>query len=557
MPQPIQPVQTLIQRYESLPPFAKVVLELCSIIYEAIDVSTLIRCLYRSDIDSETNRQNYAREIQPCLELLQKKGLLSARLECDRDIIETISRAALSNHHFRPMAEAVMVELPASASALFPENVTVHKAVRNLRIALYTLDIDAFHQCLLTYERVLNRTPHPIVGICNRPFEPEWFSTLPDHIQFLALHEIIKASLCRLEPIGPHLDYLECGQGGGAPPMERHDSFLYLLISGRLLQGDIERAASLIDSRQAHLKTYGFSGWLHFIKGDYQEALLEFEEDLAKLKSLNKNDHAYFTGFEGLLCFLGLLRSERPDYGRLKNILAGIKSLQAGTIHQFAYQVLAAVIHCQEHKSDTLPIGANYQGQDIASIDALFLALADYWVEGRLEPGLQRVLTKYFSLAENNGYRWLARELAELLYLTTRQSHYQEMIDAFRSETGTVPLLAALNHEEPWQKAMRELQKIANRPDSHEQTPKERLTWMIEINPDGTIANLVPREQKLTEAGIWSKGRHLALKKIAQQEILYLSEHDQKICLALRAEKDIVKGTSYYFDLDQAIMATP
>ena len=104
MPQPIQPVQTLIQRYESLPAFAKIVLELCSIIYEAVDVSTLIRCLYRSGIDSETNRQSYAREIQPCLELLQKNGLLTTRLECDRDIIETISRAALVNQHFRPMA---------------------------------------------------------------------------------------------------------------------------------------------------------------------------------------------------------------------------------------------------------------------------------------------------------------------------------------------------------------------------------------------------------------------------------------------------------------------
>ncbi len=555
MPQPIQPVQTLIQRYESLPPFAKIVLELCSIIYEAIDVSTLIRCLYRSGIDSETNRQNYAREIQPCLELLQKKGLLSARLECDRDIIETISRAALANHHFRPMAEAVVAELPASSSALFPENVTYAKAVRNLRIALYTLDIDAFHQSLLTYERVLDRTPHPIVDICNRPFAPDWLSTLPDHVQFLALHEIIKASLCRLEPIGPHLDYLEFGWGGGPPPMDRHDSFLYLLISGRLLQGNIDRAAALIDSQQSRLTTYGFSAWLHFIKGDYEQAMLEFEADLAKLKAMNKNDHAYFTGFEGLLCFLGLLRTENPDYGRLKNILTGIKSLQAGTIHQFAYEVLAAVIHSQESKSDSLPIGANYQGPDIASIDALFLALADYWVEGRLEPGLQRVLTKYFSMAENNGYRWLARELAELLYLTTRQSHYQEMIEAFRQETGTVPLLAAIKHEEPWQKAIRELQKIANRPDSIEQTPKERLTWMVEINPDGSIANLIPREQKLTESGLWSKGRSVALKKIAQQDLPFLTEHDQKICLALRAEKDIIKGTSYYFDLEQAIMA--
>ena len=556
MPHPIiQPVQTLLQRYESLPPFAKVVLELCSIIYEAVDVSTLIRCLYRSGIDSETNRQTYAREIQPCLELLQKNGLLNVRLECDRDIIESISRAALANQHFQPLAEAVLAELPAAASPLFPDNVPFPKAIRNLRIALYTLDIDAFHHCLLSYERVLNRTPHPMVTICNRPFAADWFATLPDHIQFLGLHEIIKASLCRLEPISHHLDYLEHGWGGRAAPIDRHDSFLYLLISGRLMQGEICSAEKLINTHDSRLATYGLSGWLRFLKGDYDQAMLDFEDDLTKLKALNKNENAFFTGFEGLLCFLGLLRTKDPGYNRLKGILTGIKSLQAGTIHQFTYEILAAVIHSLENKSDSLPLGANYQGQDIASIDALFLALADYWVEGRLEPGLQKVLTRYFTMAVNNGYRWLARELAELLYLTTRQPHYQELIDAFRLETGTVPLLNAISHEEPWQKAMRDLKKIAKRPEGDGQQQRERLIWLIEINQDGSIADLVPREQKMSESGLWNKGRPLALKKIAQQELSYLTDHDQRICLALRAEKDIIKGTSYFFDLDQAILA--
>ncbi len=555
MPQPIQPVQALLQRYESLPPFAKIVLELCSIIYETVDVSTLIRCLYRSGIDSDTKRQTYAREILPCLEILQKNGLLNARLECEREIIESISRAALANHHYQPMAEAVQAELPAASSPLFPENVTVARAIRNLRIALYTLDIDAFHHYLLSYERVLNHAPHPIVTICNHPFAADWFATLPDHIQFLGLHEIIKASLCRLEPIGQHLDYLEHGWGEGPAPMDRHDSFLYLLISGRLLQGEITSAKKLIKNHPLQLATYGLSGWLHFIKGNYNQSMLEFEEDLTKLKAMNNNDHAFFTGFEGLLCFLGLLRSKHPDYRRLKSILTGIKSLQAGTIHQFAYEILGAVIHSQENKSNSLPIGANYQGQDIASIDALFLALADYWVEGRLEPGLQRVLTMYYTMAANNGYRWLAREFAELLFLSTRQSDYQEMIHAFMKETGTIPLLSAISHEEPWQKAMRDLQKITNQPDSSGQAPKERLIWLIEINQDGSIADIVPKEQKMSESGLWSKGRHLALRKIAQQELPYLTDHDQRICLALRAENDIIKGTSYFFDLDQAIMS--
>lgn len=551
MPQPIQPAQTLIQRYESLPPFDKVVLELCSIIYETVDVSTLIRCLYRCEVDSETKRQNYAREIQPCLELLQKKRLINARLECDRDIIETITRSALDNHHFHAMADAVRAELPT-------ENiVSINRATRDLRIALYTPNIEAFHQTLLRDQRFLSRTPHPVVAICNRPFAPEWFSTLPDHIQFLALHEIIKAALCRFEPVDQHLKYLEHGSvGRGSPPIERHDSFLYLLISGRLLQGDFSSAIALITEKQSRLSTYGFKGWLHCMKGDYQLAITEFEDDLAKLKSLNNNEHAYFTGLEGLLFYICLLRTETPDFGRLREILSSIKTLQTGTIYQFAYEVLAAVAVAKESKKDFLSLGPKVFSPDLNSIDALFLALADFWVEGRLDSELQLTLTKYYTLAVNNGYRWLARELAELLYSTTRQSLYQEEIETFAQETATVSLLGAITHEEPWRKAIRELDKIANQPDTMEQARRERLIWLISVDLDGTLTNLIPREQKLSESGVWSKGRHLTLKKLAQQDLPYLTEHDQRICLAMRTDKDPLKGSTYSLDLDQAIMAT-
>jgi len=557
MPPPIKPIHSLIQQYESSPPFAQIVLELCSIIYEAVDVSTLIRCLYRSGINSETNRQNYAREIQPCLELLQKSRLLNIRLECDPAIIETVTRATIVNGHFQPMSEAVLAEIPALKSPLFPDTITFAKAVRNLRIALYSGDINNFHQGLITYGKVLNRDPHPIVNITNRPFAADWFSTLPDHIQFLALHETIKACLCRLDPISEHLDYLEHGLRNGPPPIERHDSFLYLLISGRLLQGDIILAAALIDRHQPRLATYGFSGWLHFIHGEDDLALAAFEADLTKLQSLNNNDHAYFTGFEGLLCFLCLLRLERPDYNRLQGILGGIKKLQAQTIHHFAYEVLATILEAKTSGTDSLPIGLTYQGQDLACLDALFLALADYWIEGRLEPGLQLILSKYFHYAINNHYRWLARELAELLYLTTREPHYLEVITPFREESGTTPLLAALTYEEPWQKAIHELQKIADQPENRlEAISKERLIWLLETDKHGEVCGLIPREQKMTDSGLWNRGRGIALKKLAQQDLPYLSDHDQRICLALRSEKDPVKGLHYYFDLDQAILAS-
>ncbi len=538
---------------QGLPRLDQVVLELCSIIYEPVEVSTLIRCLYRSGIDFGVNRPDLAREIQPCLERLQSDGLLNSRLECDRALVETISRRAVAGRRFKPLASAVLAELPAPTEAILANKVTHPRAVRNLRIAIHTADLEKFHQFLISYERVLGSGPHPIIDICNQPFDPQWFATLPDHIQFLALHEILKASLRELAPIGGHLDYLEHGPpaASGPPPIQRHDSFLYLLISGRLLQGELEPAKRLIDAHQDRLATYGFKGWWHGIRGDYRQAVAAFEDDLAKLRTLNLNEQAFFTGFEGLVCLVCLLNTGQ-GYDRLGRILSGIRALQAGAIHQFAYQILDAVVKARESKSDLLTI-LGPRPNPLSSLDSLFLALADYWVEGRLEAGLQPELERHFALAQANGYHWLAQEYAELLFLATHEPAYREVGDRFQAETGVIPMLKAIHHEEPWRKAIKELKELAT-PEGAPAS-QERVIWQLGTDSQGLVTGLVPLVQQLGENGRWRKGRRLSLKKLANQELPFLNEDDRRLALALRMETDTVNGVTYAFDLEQALLA--
>ncbi len=65
---------------------------------------------------------------------------------------------------------------------------------------------------------------------------------------------------------------------------------------------------------------------------------------------------------------------------------------------------------------------------------------------------------------------------------------------------------------------------------------------------------LIPKEQKITSKGGWTRGRVVALKKLARDECPYLTEQDRKICAALKKEA-APWGTSIEFDLDAALAA--
>ena len=245
----------LVAGYNDLPPFVKVVLQLCSVLYEPVDASSLIKCLYRCNIQISVGKPDYARQIQPGLDLLKSKNLLLPRVQCNPLIVEIISRKAVSDGHFSKMARAVREEVPLSAN-IITSRLKAGRAIRELRIDLYNGDIENFHQHLISfYQNVTSIHRHPIVTICNNPFSPEWMAAWPDHLQFLALHEILKDSISRLAPIGPQLHYLANGlPEHGPPPINRHPSFLYLYISSLIFRGELHKAKKLATERAEELR---------------------------------------------------------------------------------------------------------------------------------------------------------------------------------------------------------------------------------------------------------------------------------------------------------------
>lgn len=547
--------------YPALPSFVKTVLQLCSIIYEPVGVSTLLKCLYDSGIQTDIPRADFAKEIHPCLELLRNHKFINTRGQCAEDIVEIISRQAVADKNFNAMARAVKAVLPSIPVSYMTDKSAIKRDTRDLRIALYMDDPAAFHRHLIVYYQRSSSAgqPHPIVKICGHPFNADWLATLPNHIQFLALHEILKYRTGLLQPIDELLNYLEYGiHGQEVPPVKRHPSFVYLFISSLLLRGELNKAEQVITETGSELGGLGLTGWLHYIKGRINKSLTAFQNDLSVLRQVNKDEEAYFTGFEGLLYFLSLLQTESNGYPLAHKIYTDRKPLKGSSLYRQAYQILFDVFICrQKQLSEPQLRTIDYSPRQFSSITCLFAALASYWIEGSLSSKLQIALTENFQLATANGYQWLAQEFAELLYLATGEQTYKNTANKFQTEWQIKPLLTTISYEEPWQRVVRGLKKIIHKPETDAGYTKTRLIWLLRIDEvSNKVLSIVPKEQKFSDYGEWSKGRGLALKRLSEPSILRkLSAQDKKICAAIRRGGNTNKESDYYFDQEQALLA--
>nr|MBF0221693.1 hypothetical protein [Desulfobulbaceae bacterium] len=548
--------QLLYAKYQALTRFAKVVMQLSAIISEPTTVSSLLRCLYRCSIDTGVNRQNFSREIHKSIELLISTELLNSKHECNTSMVEIICREAVHENFFKALSAAVKQEFidtitnePIKSSS--PDSIS-----RELRIDLYNSDIDSFHKHLIGYYQKNPSEEHPIAAICNNPFSDTWFATLPDHVQLLALNEILKDAINQLKPIHDVLAYLKTPSPTGAPaPISRHSSFSYLYISALLFQGESDDASKFLADIAEHGQAFGLDGWIKFIQGDINGARTSFETDIAALKTANNNQQAYFTGFEGVIyCFAHLHDAKEFRLNFLRELQISLDHLQPGNNFRHTYDTIYQIADLQESPSEHFTVFSD-AFTDPTSIDCLVTALGSFWIESRLSPALQIKAANFFEAAQKSGFKWIAREFAEILYRTTREPQYKNFLSDFNATHKGQPLVDSISYELPWKRALKNLQKLSLTHNRSLPVKQTRLVWYLRTNSD-QITEIIPKLQKINLDGQWSVGRSIALHKLSVlHETTFLTDQDKQICATLKHVKDSKHGLTYSFDLEQALIA--
>ena len=158
------------------------------------------------------------------------------------------------------------------------------------------------------------------------------------------------------------------------------------------------------------------------------------------------------------------------------------------------------------------------------------------------------MLKVYRERAAANGFRWVVAECVAILYrlVEIRGGDLVEMTDPrpLHADLGTRTLTVLEEPAPPWERSLRALEQLAHRAKKQDRdgqsksAPVEkRLVWDCSLYYD--TVHLNPREQRRNKNGTWSKGRRVALKRLAEQaeSMDFLREEDLAAAAAITVHR--------------------
>ena len=540
-----------------LDPVELLVVQYCAVLDEPATPVSFANFLLEEDpslLPSETLNSQTIRDI---LKDLQKKEILSSDHQLFPGLGEIICRA-IPLEQLRAMIDIVRKTRPAlPPQGVIPALPHAGRLRRDLRLDLCSHDFDRYSNDLLlfleNYSSSKNR--HPLVDIINKPFNREWFTALPAHIQIYCLQEIIKNSFIHLESMGSVFYFLLKPENCQKLPEEALPAFHYLRITALLLAGRTTQAEEGIHLAGDAITAFGLEGWLACIQGNYKKSRQLYEKDLTLLRTNNQNEKAYFTGLEGIFYILALLQAEKAEVlGDLLEILDNLPLIQPGNPHLPAYNQLRRTVGLQWSVEDLQTEKSIQPYKDPENgLTPLFRAWNRFWTDAGFDDHCLVGLDRLYKQAKDCGQRWLAYEYAELLHRIAGDSSCRKYCSRIKLQTGFVPIIDIVCREEPWQRAL----KALNIPEALvlpgiDEKPKSRLVWFIDLDVSPCI--LAPKEQKFTSKNTWSKGRLIKLASLAGDEDppTCLSQQDQDICATIYKHQPD-SNHSYTFEQESAL----
>ncbi|MHC1725186.1 MAG: SNF2-related protein [Syntrophobacteraceae bacterium] len=462
---------------------------------------------------------------------------------------------------FGPIFRAVQEELPQSRSLFYHHAAaSCPRILRDLRVGVYSRDWSFFRKRLDELISVCGKFPDyldSLFAIFNGPFDPEWFTTLPEEVRIYALSLIFNRAMIDLEPDAAALSYAVDDPLFRSAPRPESDQLLYYLSSRLLMGGRLNEARKIIAGIEKPDYALGMTGWLLFIEGKNSEAVKSFEADIKELRRRVGKRNINFRGMAGIFYVLALIRSQNEELlKKAVQLVSVFLSPKEGTdFRSSVFRSLKAIIHAQQIELKEANGIVAAESKTAGVLPALFNAIAAYWVNGRLSEEMTARVDRIFHKAKEVEMDWVAMESAALLVRSgTAKSICREFLDQVVNRSGMQSLVFSIVVEEPWEKGLRALVRIASEPEgSAGQKPEAgmRLIWLVGYN-SGRVS-LQPIEQKLTPKGVWSKGRPVSLSRIAGLNKLdYIGQQDHAICSALRENQIYYK---YEFNMDKLLPA--
>lgn len=571
-----------LDAYRALPAELQILVNLLAVYYGYCSLTNIAKCLASLGI-KEGNRVLKPETVKARLRPLITAGLLEENARpggtrCARTLAETITRQLVSDKEFE-MYACVVQQLNPAGSGYYRYN-TVDDCIREARLYFHRGDYLKMQECLEAGRRYPGSLPHGIdlyLSWFLNPLDVDWFSRqhpliLREMAGYACLHQLIY--LYRQSELDAFFQrQLETDEGRDDP------LFVRLFLELKLLRGEWQEVDALIQGA-GEPELLAIAAMRMFLQGNHAEALSLYDKALALLRKLSGQRNAYFHGLAGLCYPLTILKvGDNKMRGKLAALLN--QAIKAGGCWSGVYQYL---VWFQQFLQGDLSVrelllrpaslrissgfresGAPDSAFGPSLLQPALLLLVKFWVKADFASRIDPVEQQLYSHLYDNGYRWPAAELARVfgsLQLARAGQWDKSFFDAGRSALADLFVSKA-----DWELALDALlnlpvgeKKVENAAQAEKPT---RLAWVLSITDDGRL-KAEPREQKQQAKGGWSKGRAVALKRLAQERdsFDYLSEQDLKLCSHIKEYRDsgwYGSGTYFEFDsgLPQALIGHP
>ena len=549
---------TLLEQYQKLTPFEQALLQLLSIVYEPAHSTLIVNCLRKLDLKNPRGNKPTAANLSHYFTKFEQLGLLTKERQCVDEIVEVLSKIAVKEQTFKLFAKAIQDEAPVSYY-YGKWSVRCWRGMREMRIGVYTQQFDLIDDAAEFIDSQcsdLFTEPPSTVRIMTRPFDVEWFRTLPTSFQFYLLSSVLQYSQATLSDFPELVSFLADEEEFADLSIDEQLPFKRLLFNELVFRGRLAEAEEMVASHEASFLGTGARGTLLFLGGHSKKALTAFEEDLRFLQKFSNDEKVAFFGPAGIFYILNLLQvSKKEEYYKIADSISIALSLFQNARENIAYNYLATVINSHINKG--------LQGEEIhlpegSKQNVLTVAIAgicQYWLNSTVEPEVESEVLFFYERACKQGYSFFTIVLGEILATISHDdSDYLAVTSELQEKTSIVPLLPILEPEEPWKRSLQALIfATSQETDTEQQTT--RMIWMVAF--EGKTIAISPKEQKMTPDGEWSKGRPISLSRLYKTNRLnYLTSQDRRICAAIKKSKNPeTHGVNYFFDMDKALVA--
>ncbi|MEM7179755.1 MAG: DEAD/DEAH box helicase [Spirochaetota bacterium] len=408
----------------------------------------------------------------------------------------------------------------------------------------------------------------PFSQVCLYPFDPKFLDTYDKRLKALTLFHSLKDLLAKGEF---HAELFQYTLKEIEIANKKEKNLLNFIIAEiYLYQGELTKAQKIIDAHSEPEFSLLHSILL-FQQGNLQETKTQFEKYIPLVNQKDKKDFVQTFLDAGIFYTLALLQGNTPEglqqaMGYIDGIISSHKYLQPLHPAHNSYAILQITIRAQKGNKEELSRFARVsEFPEIRfPLQELMLILALHWFDKNVSGERKKHLEKLYSRFQENGYAWMAAEIAEIfLQAKSKNKKYSQSQKQYFHKVSKPPLLTWIKPLEEWQMSLNALSSIVKKTVQNSKatdatTPNSlRMTWWLSVNLKDNSVEIFPKEQKYGKKG-WSSGRPVSLKKLFydRENYPYLTEQDKKVLTCIREYEEETYNRYYtntYYEINTSL----